>query len=55
MRRKIATPVVHRIRIRNVDRHTVESLYLEHRRLARTYGVQVIQFRVTESGRRRSA
>jgi hypothetical protein len=55
MKRRVPAPVVHRIRVRNVDRQTVESLYLELRRLARTFGAHVLQFRVSESGRRRSA
>lgn len=38
---------VHRIEIRgDLDRHAVEALYLEIRRLARRYGFDISEFRV---------
>lgn len=39
--------VVHRIKIKgDMDRHTVEALRLEIRRLAKRYGVEITEFRI---------
>lgn len=39
--------VIHRIEITgDMDRHAMEALYLEIRRLARQYGVKIKEFRI---------
>lgn len=45
---------VHRIRLAGLDRHTLESLWLELRRVGRRYGVE-IEIRVERTAMRRSA
>jgi len=54
-RRKQAERVEHRIRLAaGLDRHTLEALWLELRRLGRRYGLE-IDIRVERTGVRRSA
>jgi hypothetical protein len=45
---------IHTIRLAGVERHTLESLWLELRRLGRKYGVEV-EVRVERTSMRRSA
>jgi hypothetical protein len=55
MKRRQRTGVtLHRIRLAGLDRHTLESLWLELRRLGRKYGVE-IEVRVERTSMRRSA
>lgn len=43
---------VRRIELRGkLDRHAVEALHLEVRRLARRYGIEITAFRATAEGR----
>jgi hypothetical protein len=53
-RRSRAGLATHRIRLAGLDRHTLESLWLELRRLGRKYRVEV-DIRVERTSMRRSA
>lgn len=55
MERKDLSETVHRIEVTDLDRHAAEALYLELRRLARQYGVEISDFRVEKSTKKTSA
>jgi hypothetical protein len=53
-RRPRKARAVHRLRVAGIDRHSLESLWLELRRMGRAYGLE-IDIRIERTAVRRSA